>query len=144
MGTVSGGPVQVRRHFQNGEFPSLHHGEEGPSDQENIVQHPLSRGRGGVPMDKEHHPAGVDKEASRHFLSDAATPPRRDARRGIRHFKMTPLSTLRRKQRLHKVIGREFNEVFHLFSNPNESDRHLQFLGNRGDHTAFGGAVEFR
>ena len=33
-----------------------------------------------------HHPGGVDKEASRHFLGDAATPPRGDARRGIRFF----------------------------------------------------------
>src|SRR5215831_16440697 len=38
------------------------------------------------PWDKEHHPGGVDKEASRHFLADAATPPRGDARRGIRCF----------------------------------------------------------
>src|SRR5262249_16888342 len=36
--------------------------------------------------DKEHHSGGVDKEASRHFLVDAATPPRGDARRGIRSF----------------------------------------------------------
>src|SRR5215510_7121471 len=44
--------VQVRRHFQEDEFPSSHHREEGwPSDQENIAQHPLSRGRGGVPID---------------------------------------------------------------------------------------------
>src|SRR5262247_4735980 len=37
--------------------------------------------------DKEHHPGGVHKEASRHFLGDAATPPRGDARRGIRSFR---------------------------------------------------------
>src|ERR1041385_2461725 len=37
---------------QEGECPSSHHREEGwPSDQENIAQHPLSRGRGGVPID---------------------------------------------------------------------------------------------
>src|SRR5262249_14405121 len=36
--------------------------------------------------DKEHHPGGVHKEASRLFLGDAATPPRGDARRGIRSF----------------------------------------------------------
>jgi hypothetical protein len=36
--------------------------------------------------DKEHLPGGVDKEASRHFLGDAATPPRGDARRGLRFF----------------------------------------------------------
>jgi len=35
---------------------------------------------------KEHHPGGVDKEASHHFLGDAVTPPRGDARRGIRSF----------------------------------------------------------
>src|SRR5262245_63983320 len=46
-------------------------------------------------MDKEHHPAGVHKEASRHFLGDAATPPRGDARRGIRFFKMRPPITYR-------------------------------------------------
>jgi hypothetical protein len=33
--------------------------------------------------DKEHLPGSVDKEASRHFLDDAATPPRGDAR-GLR------------------------------------------------------------
>jgi hypothetical protein len=43
--------VQVKRHFQEGEFPSSHHREEGwPSNQENIAQHPLSLGRGGVPI----------------------------------------------------------------------------------------------
>src|SRR5215510_6381156 len=31
-------------------------------------------------------PGGVHKEASHHFLGDAATPPRGDARRGIRSF----------------------------------------------------------
>src|SRR5262244_3124063 len=36
--------------------------------------------------DKEHHPGGVNKEASPHFLGDAATPPRGDARRGFRSF----------------------------------------------------------
>jgi hypothetical protein len=34
--------------------------------------------------DKGHLPGSVDKEASRHFLGDAATPPRGDARRGLR------------------------------------------------------------
>src|SRR5262245_16584116 len=53
----------------------------------------FSRGRGWCSdrWDKEHHPGGVHKEASRHFLGDAATPPRGDARRGIRSFqKETP------------------------------------------------------
>src|SRR5690348_5294816 len=36
--------------------------------------------------DNEHLPGGVDKEAAHHFLGDAATPPRGDARRGIRFF----------------------------------------------------------
>src|SRR5499427_4159737 len=36
--------------------------------------------------DKEHHPGSVNNEASRRFLGDAATPPRGDARRGIRSF----------------------------------------------------------
>src|SRR5262244_4432536 len=81
--------VQVRRHFHQGEFPSSHHREEGwPSDQENTAQHPLFARTGWCSdrTDKEHHPGGVDKEASRHFLGDAATPPRGDARRGIRVF----------------------------------------------------------
>src|SRR5262245_4381464 len=84
-----GAAVQVRRHFQQGEFPSSHHREEGwPSDQENTAQHPLFARTGWCSdrTDKEHHPGGVDKEASRHFLGDAATPPRGDARRGIRVF----------------------------------------------------------
>src|SRR5262249_43508585 len=43
---------KVGHHFQEGEIPSSHHREEGwPSDQENIAQHPFSRGRGGVPID---------------------------------------------------------------------------------------------
>src|SRR5215470_6479017 len=92
---MEGTAVQVRRHFQQGEFPSSHHREEGwPSDQENIAQHPLFARTGWCSdrTDKEHHPGGVDKEASHHFLGDAATPPRGDARRGIRFFKMTPLN----------------------------------------------------
>src|SRR5215471_1105600 len=36
--------------------------------------------------DKEPHPGSVNKEASRRFLGDAATPPRGNARRGIRSF----------------------------------------------------------
>src|SRR5690349_304795 len=80
---------QIRRHFQQGEFPSSHHREEGwPSDQENTAQHPLFARTGWCSdrTDKEHHPGGVDKEAARHFLGDAATAPRGDARRGIRFF----------------------------------------------------------
>ena len=72
------------------EFPSSHHREEGwPSDQENTAQHPLFARTGWCSdrTDKEHHPGGVDKEASRHFLGDTASPPRGDARRGIRFFK---------------------------------------------------------
>src|SRR5262245_53160234 len=39
--------------FSRRRIPSSHHREEGwPSDQENIAQHPLSRGRGGVPIDE--------------------------------------------------------------------------------------------
>jgi hypothetical protein len=63
--------------FKKGEFPSSHHREEGwPSDQENTAQHPLFARTGWCSdrTDKEHHPGGVDKEASRHFLGDAATP----------------------------------------------------------------------
>ena len=63
-----------------GEFPSSHHREEGwRSDR----------------WDKEHHPGCVDKDASRHFLEDAATPPRGDARRGIALFQ-NATSTLNR------------------------------------------------
>jgi len=36
--------------------------------------------------DKEHHPGCVNEDASRYFLDDAATPPRGDARRGIRQL----------------------------------------------------------
>src|SRR5262250_132227 len=87
--------VQVRRHFQQGEFPSSHHREEGwPSDQENIAQHPLFARTGwcSARTDKEHHPDGVDKEASRHFLGDAAT--LLAVMRGgeFAFFKMTPLN----------------------------------------------------
>src|SRR5262249_4481076 len=54
----------------------------------NIAQHPLFARTGWCSdrTDKGHHPGGVVKEASRHFLGDAATPPRGDARRGIRFF----------------------------------------------------------
>src|SRR5438067_364503 len=63
-----------------------------PSDQENIAKHPLlaaKRQRAASTedgwfsdrTDKEHHPGCVNKDASRHFLDDAATPPRGDARR---------------------------------------------------------------
>src|SRR5262245_51023666 len=74
------------RKFQNSESPTSHFREEGwPSDQENIAQHPLFARTGWCSdrWDKEHHPGGVHKEASRHFLGDAATPPRGEARRGI-------------------------------------------------------------
>src|SRR5262245_23288368 len=84
--------------FQNGEFPSSHHREEGwPSDQENIAQHPLFARTGWCSdrWDKEHHPGGVHKEASHHFLGDAATPPRGDARRGIRSFQNETRTTYR-------------------------------------------------
>src|SRR5262249_50558154 len=73
----NGTAVQVGRHFQEGEFPSSHRREEGwPSDQENIAQHPLFARTGWCSdrWDKEHHPGVVDKEASHHFLDDAATP----------------------------------------------------------------------
>src|SRR5262245_15448560 len=84
-----GTAVQTMDYFQNGEFPSSHHREEGwPSDQENIAQHPLFARTGWCSdrWDKEHHPGGVHKEASRHFLVTPLPPPRGDARRGIRSF----------------------------------------------------------
>ena len=59
----------------------------------------FSRGRGGVPIDGTRNttPAPSIKEASRHFLGDAATPPRGDARRGIRSFQYeTPNLSLSR------------------------------------------------
>src|SRR5262245_8043580 len=85
-------------YFQNGEFPSSHHREEGGAERSRKYCAASAFCEDGVvfrSMDKEHHPAGVHKEASRHFLGDAATPPRGDARRGIRFFKMRPPITYR-------------------------------------------------
>src|SRR5437660_4256513 len=52
---------------------------------ENIAKHPLLARTGWFSdrTNKEHHPGCVNKDASRHFLDDAATPPRGDARRGM-------------------------------------------------------------
>src|SRR5262245_55380528 len=64
----------------------------GRAIKKNIAEHSLFARTGWCSdrRDKEHHPGGVHKEASHHFLGDAATPPRGDARRGIRSFKMRP------------------------------------------------------
>src|SRR5215470_9588773 len=92
---MEGTAVQVRRHFQQGEFPSSHHREEGwPSDQENIAQHPLFARTGWCSdrTDKEHHPGGVDKELRGIFL--VTPPPLLAVMRGgeFAFFKMTPLN----------------------------------------------------
>src|SRR5262245_30838658 len=52
------------------------------------AQHALSQGRRGAPIDGTRNTtlAASNQEASRHFLGDAASPPRGDARRGIRSF----------------------------------------------------------
>src|SRR5262249_2773270 len=86
---LEGTTVQVSRHFQQGEFPSSHHREEGVAERSRKYRAASAFARTGWcsdRWDKEHHPGGFNKEASRHFLGDAATPPRGDARRGIRSF----------------------------------------------------------
>src|SRR5262245_25081817 len=112
---LRGTAVQAADYFQNGEFPSSHHREEGwPSDQENIAQHPLFARTGWCSdrWDKEHHPGGVHKEASRLFLGDAATPPRGDARRGIRSFQNeTPQP--------HIAVSAALDAPLNNFRNPN-------------------------
>src|SRR6266404_767566 len=52
---------------------------------ENVAKHPILASTGWFSdrTDKEHHPGCVNKDASRHFLNDAVTPPRGDARRGM-------------------------------------------------------------
>src|SRR5262245_11731718 len=93
---LEGTAVQTMDYFQNGEFPSSHHREEGwPSDQENIAQHPLFARTGWCSdrWDKEHHPGGVHKEASHHFLM--TPPPLLAVMRGgeFALFKMRPPTT---------------------------------------------------
>src|SRR5215831_16381561 len=68
---VRGTAVQARDYFQNGEFPSSHHREDG------VVFR--SMGQGTPP--RRRRQGGFAP-----FLGDAATPPRGDARRGIHSF----------------------------------------------------------
>src|SRR5262245_11345215 len=65
-----------RSHIEKTEFPSSHHREEGwRRHQGNGAKPPYGRRRGGVPCP-------IDRNT---------TPPRGDARRGIRHFENSPL-----------------------------------------------------
>src|SRR5215813_12647582 len=94
---LEGTAVQVRHHFQEGEFPSSHHREERwPSDLENIAQHPLSRGRGGVPIDGTRNttPSASIRTLRTIFL--VTPPPLLAVMRGgeFALFKMTPLNHL--------------------------------------------------
>src|SRR5262244_2107935 len=97
LSILEGTAVQVRRHFQDGELPSSHRREEGwPSDQENIAQHPLSRGRGGVPIDRTRNttPAASIRRLRAVFL--VTPPPLLAVMRGgeFALFKMAHVSTL--------------------------------------------------
>src|SRR5215831_11221430 len=81
--------------FSRRRIPSSHHREEGwPSDQENIAQHPLSRGRGGVPIDGTRNttPAASIRRLRAIFL--VTSPPLLAVMRGgeFALFKMTPLN----------------------------------------------------
>jgi len=80
-------------HFQKSEFPSSHHREEGwRRHQENGAKPPYRRRRGGVPcpVDRNTTPSLRKADAARYFLDRSATPPRSDARRGIRLPEMAP------------------------------------------------------
>src|SRR5215470_12111394 len=112
---LRGTAVQVTHDFQECEFPSAHYREEGwPSDQENIAQHPLSRGRGGVPIDGTRNttPTASIKKLRIIFFRDAATPPRGDARRGIRPFQNDTSQP-------HIVVLSALDELLNDFRNPN-------------------------
>src|SRR5438132_6225120 len=79
---------RVSRKSQTSELPSLHHRKEGwPSDQENAAKPPLIARPGVVFRMKwwrrKTTPAASFSVASHHLISDAATPPCGDARRGI-------------------------------------------------------------
>src|SRR5262249_26320900 len=76
-------------------FPSSHHREEGwRRHQENGAKPSYRRRRGGVPcpFDRNTTLSSQKADAAQYFLDRSATPPRGDARRGIRFFKMTPLN----------------------------------------------------
>src|SRR5262245_24329543 len=67
-------------------FPSSHHREEGwRRHQENGAKPSYGRRRGGVPcpIDRNTTPSSRKTDAAQYFLDRSATPPRRDARRGI-------------------------------------------------------------
>src|SRR5262245_62481935 len=80
-------------HFEKSEFPSSHHREEGwRRHQEKGAKPPYGRRRGGVPCpsDRNTTPSSRKADAAQYFLDRSATPPRGDARRGIRHFENSP------------------------------------------------------
>src|SRR5262245_59078310 len=83
----------LRSHFEKSEFPSSHHREEGRRrHQGNGAKPPYGRRRGGVPcpIDRNTTPSSRKADAAQYFLDRSATPPRGDARRGIRHFENSP------------------------------------------------------
>src|SRR5215510_9143721 len=59
---------------------------------ENGAKPPYGRRRGGVPcpIDRNTTPSSRKAGAAQYFLDRSATPPRGDARRGIRHFENSP------------------------------------------------------
>src|SRR5262245_20252734 len=85
--------VQVRHHFREGESPPRITARRG-GDQENIAQHPLSRGRGGVPIDGTRNttPAASIRRLRAIFL--VTPPPLLAVMRGgeFALFKMTPVN----------------------------------------------------
>src|SRR5262245_36756286 len=80
-------------HIEKSEFPSSHHREEGwRRHQENGAKPPYGRRRGGVPcpIGRNTTPSSRKADAAQYFLDRSATPPRRDPRRGFRHFEIRP------------------------------------------------------
>src|SRR5262245_20676964 len=78
--------------FEKSEFPSSHRREEGWRHQEKGAKPPYGRRRGGVPCPSYRNttPSSRKADATRYSLDRSATPPRGDARRGIRHFENSP------------------------------------------------------
>src|SRR5262245_18261294 len=80
-------------HFEKSEFPSSHRREEGwRRHQEKGAKPPYGHRRGGVPcpIDRNTTPSSRKADAAQYLLDRSATPPRGDARRGIRHFENSP------------------------------------------------------
>src|SRR5262249_55085395 len=91
--------------FKRANSPPSHHREEGwRRHQENGAKPPYRRRRGGVPcpVDRNTTPSFLEAarwracasrrkaDAARYFLDRSATPPRSDARRGIRLPEVAP------------------------------------------------------